>query len=370
MNVRSLRRNANVENLKKQAKQLLRRAKTNEPKALARFRQYFDSEAAIGLKRAQLVLAREYGFASWQKLLDAVERQSNAGLSSSPSSEIEHEFLKYFSAGNISMAKQVMDSTRDFVEETEYKAHHLLRAFVDSNSGHCYKKAHLQIAELLIPDRVLTFRDAVTDDRVADVQAMLVNQPKLVNAEFTAGRGIAQAIHHFRSVGMATVLLDAGASINARTTVHHVGDTPLGIQLRFGTVQAVEFLLSRSANPNGGLLKFMHAESMPVLVPLLLKHGWDIDEGRGVRTLLHHDAAHGHTQKIRLLLSHGADPNVRDVNGQTALHLVAAKGRREAAIRLLIEAGAQLDAQDGNGKTPLDCARSAQSDETIIDLLS
>lgn len=370
MNVRSLRPNANLENLKKQAKQLLRRAKGNEPKALARFRQYFDSDTAIGLKRAQLVLAREYGFASWSKLADAVKCQGESHSSSRLSSDIEREFLKYFEAGNTSAARQVLSTLPDIVEDDEYQAHHLLRAFVDSNSGHCYKKAHLKISELLIPDCVLTFRDAVTEDKVADVQAMLVSDPQLVNAEFTAGRGIAQAIHHFRSVGMATVLLDAGANINARTTVHHLGDTSVGIQLRFGTVEAVEFLLSRGANPNGGMLKFMRVESMPVLVPILLRHGWDIDEGRDVRTLLHHDAGHGHTQKIRILLSHGADPNTRDVNGQTALHLVAAKRRSEAAIRLLTEAGAQLDAKDGNGKTPLHYARLAQSGDTIIGLLS
>ena len=270
----------------------------------------------------------------------------------------------------MSAAAQVLKTVPDLLREDEYEAHHLLRAFVDSNSGHCYKKAHLQIAEMLIPLRVRDFRDAVINDNVADVRSMFAGDVELVDAEFTAGRGIAQAIHHFRSVEMATALLDTGADIDARTSVHHVGDTPLGMQLRFGTVEAARFLLSRGANPNGGLLKFMHTKHMPELVPLLQNHGWDIDEGRGVRTLLHHDAAHGHKEKVRILLSHGADPNALDAYGRTALHLVAAKGEPISAIRLLVEAGAQLDAKDRGGKTPLDYATLATRDETVIGLLS
>lgn len=370
MNVRSPSPNANLENLKKQAKQLLRRAKKNEPKALARFRQYFDSEVEIGLKRAQLVLAREYGFASWNRLVDAVgcDAVSNTSLSGEPN--VRHEFLKCFRAGDVASAAQLLESVPNVLREAEYEAHHLLRAFVDSNSGHCYKKAHLRIAGMLIPLRVRAFRDAVVDDGVEAVRAILSDDPELVVAEFTAGRGIAQAMHHFRSVNMAAVSLDAGANIDARTTVHHIGDTPLGIQLRFGTVETAQFLLSRGANPNGGLLKFMHTKSMSVLVPLLLEHGWDIDEGRGVRTLLHHDAAHRHKEKLQILLSHGADPNALDANRRTALHVIAARGKPTSAIRLVAEAGAKLDAKDCDGKTPLDYARVVTSDDTVLGLLS
>ena len=255
-------------------------------------------------------------------------------------------------------------------DEDRYEAHHLLREFVDSNSGHCYKQAHLKIADMLIPPRVRAFRDAVVNDRVAEVRAMLADDGGLCSAEFTAGRGIAQAMHHFRSVELAALLLDAGADIDARTTVHHVGDTPLGMQLRFGTAEAAQFLLGRGANPNGGLLKFMDTETMSLLVPLLLKHGWDIDEGRGLRTLLHHDANHGHAHKVQMLLSHGADPNACDVNGRTPLHLVAGSGKRKSVISLLIDAGAQRDARDDDGKTPLDYAKLAKADQAMIDLLS
>ena len=370
MNVRSLRPNANLQNLKKQAKQLLRAAKNNDPKALARFHQCFDPEAPIGLKRAQLVLAREYGFASWNKLASVVESKSKSHSAAVVSPAAEHDFLRYFHAGNLAAAKKIVNTSPNLLAGVDYQAHHLLRAFVDANSGHCYKKAHLEIAELLTHRHVLTFRDAVMDDNVAAAQGMLVDDPKLVSAEFTAGRGIAQAIHHFRSLEMAAALVDAGADVNTRTTVHHVGDTPVGLQLRFGTVEAVEYLLDRGADPNGGLLKFMHAASMPTLVPLLLTYGWDINEGRGVRTLLHHDAAHGHTAKMRILLSNGADPDARDANGRTPLHLVALAAKSENAIRVLVEAGASLNAKDCEAKTPCDYARQAKCSASIWDLLS
>ena len=142
-----------------------------------------------------------------------------------------------------------------------------------------------------------SFRDAVLADA------------GLASAEFTAGRGIAQAMHHWRSTAIGALLLEAGAEIDVLTTRH---ETPLAMQVRFGTVEGTRFLLERGASPNLGTIKVMPSSSMGVLVELLQEHGWDINEGAGRRTLLHHDANHGHGEKVRLLLDHGADPNARD----------------------------------------------------------
>lgn len=269
-------------------------------------------------------------------------------------------FLAAFRSGDIDAARTLMAREPEISVQAGYGIHPLLAAFIDGNDGHCYKAAHLAIADLLIPQVVRSFRDSVLADEREVVRRRLGDDPALVSAPFTAGRGIARPIHHWRSIAVAELLLEAGADINAQTTVHFDGETPLAMKLRFGTIEEVRFLLDRGADPNLGPVKFMPSSTMPILVPLLVEHGWNIDEGAGVRTLLHHDANHGHGAMVQLLLAHGADPNVRDAAGRTPLHLVAARGTGREAIRALVDAGAELDVRDNADRTPLDLARQAR----------
>lgn len=92
---------------------------------------------------------------------------------------------------------------------------------------------------------------------------------------------------------------------------------------------------------------------------LLLRFGWGVNEQVSGRTLLHHDANHGHGGRVRLLLNLGADPNIQDAEGRTALHLIGARGAGSEAIRALVAAGADLNVRDHEGRTPLDHAESA-----------
>ena len=270
-------------------------------------------------------------------------------------------FLAAFTRGDLAAARAFIESHPAIARYDGYEAHPLLSEFVARNCGHCYKTSHRTIADLLIPIRVRSFRDAVISDRVEDVRAQLAADPRLARAEFTGGRGIAQAIHHWRSIPVAELLLDRGADVDALTTVGRAGETPLMMQLRFGTQEGVRFLLERGANPNLGGLKHSPSRSMADALKLLLQHGWDINERVVGRTLLHHDANHGHGSRMRLLLEHGADPNIEDAAGRTALHLVSARGTGSEAIRALVEAGARVDARDHEGRTPLDLASSARS---------
>lgn len=64
----------NTDNLRKQAKALLRSWKRGDSDARQRVAELFPNASSLGLQTAQLVLAREYGFRSWSALLRFVPR--------------------------------------------------------------------------------------------------------------------------------------------------------------------------------------------------------------------------------------------------------------------------------------------------------
>lgn len=244
-----------------------------------------------------------------------------------------------------------------------YQAHPVLRTFVvEENNGHCHHRAHLQIADLLTPRDVREFRDAVLDDNVDEVDRRLQDAPDLTGAEFTAGRGIASAIHHWRSTAMGSLLIDRGSDIEAFTTR---GESPLAMQLRFGTTDGVRLLLDRGADPNKAMGGHMPTQSMVAMIELLLAHGWDINNGQ-----LLHDANHGHGSRVQTWLRYGADPTKRDNGGRTALHLIAARGTGREALRALVDAGADINAIDEEGRSPLDLARLARSPVAARELVT
>src|SRR5690242_10140079 len=66
----------NLEHLKKQAKSLLSAARAKEPEALQRFRILPAPATDLALHDAQSVIAREYGFKSWNELREHVEERT------------------------------------------------------------------------------------------------------------------------------------------------------------------------------------------------------------------------------------------------------------------------------------------------------
>lgn len=93
--------------------------------------------------------------------------------------------------------------------------------------------------------------------------------------------------------------------------------------------------------------------------------GWLADS-----TPIHLAASNGDIGTADLLLRHGADPNARDAQGMTPLHVRVEyhPGCEPAVIGLLVSRGADVDARDDTGKTPLHYAafRSAADTDALI----
>jgi len=65
MITRDLSANITLDTIRKQAKAFLKAVKAGDASARQRALPYFSEPTAMGLQDAQLVLAREFGFASW-----------------------------------------------------------------------------------------------------------------------------------------------------------------------------------------------------------------------------------------------------------------------------------------------------------------
>jgi len=99
---------------------------------------------------------------------------------------------------------------------------------------------------------------------------------------------------------------------------------------------------------------------IPESVDLLLQHGAPVDavsKNPQRNQALHAALALGRNlQTVRLLLSHGADPNAAQVGGFTPLFSAASANRRDL-VDLLIEHGAYALHTSDLGKTAADFAR-------------
>ena len=159
------------------------------------------------------------------------------------------------------------------------------------------------------------------------------------------------------------LLLERGAEVRENDT------RLLGIAVGHNRLDLVQMLLEHGADADQ--LPLADPSQNRELAELAIAHGYDVNAGRpGWPPLV--VASRGdkgeHPEKIQALLELGADVNVRDYKGKTALHRAATAGFL-ASMEVLLANGANIDAADEKGETPLFDAVRAGRVEAVALLL-
>ena len=93
----------------------------------------------------------------------------------------------------------------------------------------------------------------------------------------------------------------------------------------------------------------------------ITKQANDVDPEKGFTPLLI-AATNGHIGLVKLLLEYGANPNMRNFDGVTALHN-AIFGEQVDILKLLLQHDAALNIRDRVGNTPMDLAKRSRNNE-------
>lgn len=353
MSFRPLPENASPENLKKQAKSLLKKIRTADPSSISRIKPFFDNPEGINLQDAQLVIARDYGFSSWRKLKQHLE--SDAPAQQRARDQIANEFLQHVvliyseteraDPARFDHAANILNGHPGILDESIYVA---------SAAG----------------DSTRVTRMLANDESLANQKGGYHHWEPLMYAAYSRLAGA-------DTMSVAKVLLEAGASPNA----HYMW----GGQYRFTALTGVfgqgeggptrlpehpqcesfaRLLLSAGANPNDSQTAYNRCfEDDNLYLELLLEFGleetdrnnWLLEvDGEMIehpqstlRYQLNHAITSGKSERVKLLVNHGMSLDF-DNEGRTPYQTAMLSGQPEIAD-YLVEHGAQaspLDAVD------------------------
>lgn len=340
--------------LERDAGRLLRMVAGGDERALSRLRAYVPRLAGLGeaslsrratLADARLVIAREYGFSTWRKLLAGVREEGAAWRRSRQHDETVARALEAIRAGDAGLLQRLL-------------ALYPQLAHVEVGAGGSL------LGEVAQPDVFGTsLGHALGVDR--ECVDVLIEAGSDVDAPLNLAAC-------FDRVELVKILLAAGARIDA-TGIW--GITPLESAIYHGSRASADVLaaialvpdapwvaagagrvdrLERFLDGRGGLVAeaYLHRPN-PADVGWLHRLPARHVQQDVLDEALVHAAQNERPKAVAWLLAHGADPNAGPYQGCGALHLAAAFGALQS-VRLLIAAGADIDrTNDFNGDNAL-----------------
>ncbi len=341
----------NLEQLRKQAKDLLVQYRAGDPSAAAEVERWerHPDPLKFALHDAQRVLARAYGFESWARLKAYVDGANVARLAEA------------VTAGDLAQARALLHArpelaAMDMAGDDEHQALHYAVLRRDAAMVRLLMAAGADSRKGIFPHRDATTAFALARDRgYADIVAAIEEEEQHRREAMSCPNvtvspvqdQIVRAIHESDN-GEAIRMLEADESL-----IHACdrdGATPLHAAAEAGNREMVAWLLNKRANPRKPDLKGLtpidrtalavdprddSAERFPAIARLLMAHGAEVTIRAAV--------ALADRERIRELV--GADPEVlREIRWQTGgLLTLAVKHGRIEIVTLLLDLGADVD---------------------------
>lgn len=352
--VRPIPKNPNLEFDRKQAKALLEAVRAGDAVALSRFEAHHpryvhaaDPAALAGeaaLHEAQLVIAREYGFASWPRWKQFVQtrRLDRAQRAAA--------LLAAACSNDVRKARMLLEIEPELAAFDVYAA--------------CACGDAAAVERMLARDADLARRAGGPWSAEPIIYACF---SRFLRADSDRAAGIVQ---------IAKLLLERGADPNAHYWMDSGGERWYQSALYGAAGIANNVALTRALLDSGARVQPEDKESLyhaaefpdPECLRLLLERGQALAEQ--VSYCLARATDFDYPEHVRLFVAAGADPNFR-INWaglRTQLHKAVYISRSVEIVRMLIDAGGDVNATDGHGFSVLGSA-IRNGDEPLVDLL-
>src|SRR5579863_719586 len=369
----------NFEQLRKQAKDLRRAVLAGDPAALAEIAEHFpDGTGEVPLRRAQLMVARRYGFGSWARLkrhVEVIEHYSRFPDRVEDDGALADTFLRLaclaYAEGDQperwAQARRLLAEHPEITGESVHAAAAAadttaLRRFLDADPAAARLEggpfrwepllylAYARHDPTIEADAVLTaarlLLDAGADPNAGYLWHGLTSPFTVLTGVFGEGElGPVRAPRHPHSLALARLLLEAGADPNDGQTLYNrmfePGNDHLELLFEFGLGtgdggpwrRRLGDALGSPAEMLCGQLAWAITHGMTERVRLLVEHGVDVTAPLDGVTVTSMAATTGHADLVDYLVAHGAPPP--DLPPAEAFVAAALAGDRERLGRLL-----------------------------------